>query len=327
MMCVVTGATGCLGLNLTTRLLKEGHRVIALGRNKQIGTQIAQLGASFEAIDLSESKRLHQLARGADVIFHCAAFSSSWGRKADCYQVNVIGTRNVIQAMPASARLVHVSSSSVYFDFTEKHNIKENMPLSKQPANEYIKSKILAERLLDKAILEQQLNVVTIRPRAIFGPYDLALIPKLLRAEKHGVLPIVGTGRNIIDVTYVDNVVESMLLAATSGTHVCGKKYNITNDEPKSLVDILTLLYQALKKPLKIRYISYPLARTVALFLECMYRILPLQGEPRLTRFGAGVLALGQTLNIDAAKQDLHYAPIVSLEQGMHHFAKWYSLS
>ena len=61
MNCVVTGATGCLGINLTRRLVKDGHEVIALGRNPQLGDILTQMGARFVSIDLNERSRLQEL--------------------------------------------------------------------------------------------------------------------------------------------------------------------------------------------------------------------------------------------------------------------------
>lgn len=323
---VVTGATGCLGLHLTKRLINEGHEVIGLGRNTQLGQLITQMGATFVALDLKDLTALKQVTQGAEAIFHCAALSSPWGRYQDFYKANVIGTKHVIAATPQHARLIHVSSPSIYFDFSEKHGIPENSPLPNKAANHYIKTKRLAESLIDNACAEQGLDVVTIRPRAIFGPYDRAILPRLLRAEKKGILPIIGSGSNVIDITHVDNVVESLLLAAHSTKPIQGKKFNITNDEPRTLLDILTLLFNALNKPLQVKHIPYPVARCIASGLEIIHR-LPFLGEPRLTAYSCGVLALGQTLNIHAAKQDLNYKPIISIADGMRQFAQWYQAS
>jgi len=193
------------------------------------------------------------------------------------------------------------------------------------PINHYIKTKRLAEELIDKAHQEKNLGVITIRPRAIFGPFDRAIIPRLLKAEKNGVLPVIGSGENIIDITFVDNVVESLVLAAKADRIHCGKKYNITNDEPQVLIKIITTLYKALQRPLKVKYIPYPVAKKIAYCLEALYSLPFISKEPRLTAYSAGVLALGQTLNIDAAKKDLGYKPIVSIEEGIQLFATWYN--
>lgn len=324
MKAVVTGATGCLGMSLCRRLVEDKYEVLALGRNQQLGHVLTKLGAQFIAIDLQEASRLLTILQSCDVVFHCAALSSPWGSYSNFYSTNVLGTKHIIAATPAHARLVHVSSPSIYFDFTEKHNVKENSPLPHKPANYYVKSKLLAEELIDQAFKKTNLNVVTLRPRAIFGPYDRAIIPRLLNAEKNGVLPLIGHGTNLIDITYVDNVVESLILAALADHSVVGKKYNITNDEPRTLIDIITHLYRALEKPLKIKYVPYRVANALAFLMEQFYRCFLPNKEPPLTQYSAGVLALGQTLNIDAAKQELHYKPILSIEQGIRKFSDWY---
>lgn len=321
---IVTGSTGCLGLNLTKRLISEGHEVMGLGRNKKLGKLITQMGAQFIPLNLQEQARLKKIASGADVIFHCAALSRPWGKYNDFYQSNVVGTKHVIEATPENTRLIHVSSPSIYFNFKEQFNIKENVKLPLKPANNYIKSKIQAELLIDAAFAQSNLDVVTIRPRAIFGPYDRTIIPRLLNAERQGILPVIGSGNNMIDITYVDNVVESLLLAANPNLQLRGQKFNITNDEPKSLHDILLLLYKALNKPLKLKHIPYYFAKPLASILEIIHQLFNLS-EPRFTVYSCSVLALGQTLNIEAAKKHLNYKPIVNIEEGMKRFAKWYN--
>ena len=74
----------------------------------------------------------------------------------------------------------------------------------------------------------------------------------------------------------------------------------------------------------KLKYIPYPLAKKLAYCLEAIHHLPLLTKEPRITAYSAGVLALGQTLNIDAAKQDLGYQPIVSIAEGVQLFANWY---
>ncbi len=325
MLCVVTGATGCLGMNLIKRLASDGHEVIALGRNQYLGSIISKSGIRFVSLDLRDLDSLKKIAKEADVLFHCAALSSPWGKYKDFYEANVVATQHVIEATPKDARLIHVSSPSIYFDFTEKHNIKENSPLPKRAANHYIKSKLLAEALIDNAYQQHQLNVITLRPRAIFGPHDRAIIPRILKSEKKGVLPVIGTGQNIIDVTCVENVVDSLILAAGADAQYCGRKYNITNGEPRTLMMVIASLYKALNKPLATRFVSYAIAKKVAGCLELLYDLPFVKNkEPLLTRYSAGVLYYGQTLNIDAAMNDLKYTPKISIDQGFKQYVDWY---
>ncbi|KTC83224.1 NAD-dependent epimerase/dehydratase family protein [Legionella cincinnatiensis] len=327
MLCVVTGATGCLGINLTKRLRAEGQDVIALGRNEQLGKMISQTGARFIAVDLQDKVTLKKIAKDAQTIFHCAALSSPWGRYKEFYNANVLGTQHVIEATPENARLVHVSSPSIYFNFTEQHNIMENALLPNKPANYYVKTKLIAESLIDKAYQQKKLKVITLRPRAIFGPYDRAILPRLLQNEKNGTLPIIGDGNNLIDVSYVENVVDSLLLAAQADEQFCGKKYNITNDDPQTLLTIISTLFNALEKPFTPKFVPYSIAKIYASCMERIYSLPFVLKEPLLTKYSAAVLYFGQTLNIDAAKKDLGYQPQISITQGIERFAQWYQPS
>jgi len=322
---VVTGATGCLGFNLTHRLLKDGHEVIALGRNKKMGHKLNQLGAKFISLDLNDFQSLKTICHNVDTIFHCAALSSPWGRYENFYETNVLGTKHIVNATPCHARLIHVSTPSIYFDFSERHDIKEGDILPEEPANAYVKTKRLAEAIVDDAYIQNRIDAVTIRPRGIFGPFDRALFPRLLHAGQKGVLPVIGDGNNLIDITFVDNVVESMLLAAKADSAISGKKYNITNDEPRTVLDLLSTLFKIMDRPLKTKHVSYKKALYIAKILEIIYRCLHLKSEPKLTAYSVGVLALGQTLNIEEAKKDLGYQPLYSINEGLQRFSEWYA--
>lgn len=325
MRCIVSGATGCLGSNLTARLLKEGHDVIALGRNVHLGYFLQAQGAQFVALDLAQQKEeLQILTKDADVVFHCAALSSPWGRYRDFYQANVLGTQHMLAATPASARFIHVSTPSIYFAFRSQYNLHEDASLPDKPANAYVATKLIAETLVDKAVQEGRIQAITLRPRGIFGPCDRAIFPRILNAERGGRLPLIGSGDQLVDLTYVSNVVDSMLLAVTAPMQYCGRKYNITNDEPMPMVTLLTMLYHALKKPLHIKKLPYALMKWFALADEMAHHLPGMRGEPRLTRYTAGVLAFGQTLNIQAAKKDLAYHPQIRIAEGMEHYARWY---
>lgn len=320
---IVTGSTGCLGMALCKILLEQGFTVMALGRNKKLGQKLSSMGAQFIRIDLSEKDKLKQICSNADVIFHCAALSSVWGKYKDFYQSNVVGTANIINATPAKARLVHVSSPSIYFNFKSQYNIKETSPLPKYAANYYIKTKLMAEDLILQAHKKQSLNVVTIRPRGIFGPYDRAIMPRLMSLCKNGYMTIIGDGKQLIDVTYVDNVADALIKAATISKKYSGKIYNITNDEPMPFINILKQVFDAYKLNIIFKKLPYCLIKPVAHLLNLVYKLPLINKEPLLTPYSAGVMALGQTLDINLAKQELNYKAKISIEDGIKRYAKW----
>ena len=94
----------------------------------------------------------------------------------------------------------------------------------------------MADDVLDEAYSKGLINVVSIRPRGVIGPGnssflsstgslvgDTTIIPKVMSRLKAKKLPIIGNENNLVDVTFIDNVVDALLLAASSGPHTFGK--------------------------------------------------------------------------------------------------------
>lgn len=325
MRILVTGSTGCLGRNLVERLLEDGHQVTATGRNENIGKILTLQGAIFKPANLHILEEMKALFAHQDIVYHCAALSSIWGKYHDFYEANVIATQNIIKGCMENdvKRLIYVSTPSIYFDFTERLNIKESDAITNKPANNYVKTKILAEKAIDEAFT-QGLPVITIRPRGIFGPYDTAILPRIIRLNQQKKLPLINNGTGVIDLTYVGNVVESLLLCKVAPSDSLGKKYNITNGEPIAMIDFLQKLLAAVELPMQTKKISYQAAYCIATLLEWIAKASNYRYEPKITRYSVGLLAKSQTLNIEPARLELNYIPRYSLEEGIFHFAKWW---
>jgi nucleoside-diphosphate-sugar epimerase len=325
MKVLVTGATGFLGGVLARRLKARGDEVTVLGRNPSILAGLEREGMRPMRADLADADAIRAACRGQEIVFHCGALSSAWGPAQDFYRSNVIGTQNVIAGCEAGAvrRLVHVSTPSIYFRYESRLNVREDAPLPARAANEYARTKLLAEAEIDRAFA-RGLLAITIRPRAIFGEGDNAILPRLIERLQSGRLRIIGDGQTITDLTYIENVVDALLLCAESPQATLGKKYNITNGEPLPLWGLIEKLCGALGYAFPSRRISYPLAMSLAGMLEVICRLLPGQPEPLLTRYMVGVLAQSTTLDISAARRDLGYQPRVSVEDGFWRFVRWW---
>ena len=322
MKVIVTGATGGLGRNLVEFLLKKECEVIAFGRNTEIGNQ---LKTKFKSFDLSSEDETIRNFEKVDVVFHCAALSSPWGKYEDFYSSNVKSTKNILKAMKNynCKKIVYVSSPSIYFDFNEKLNIKEDYT-PKEFFNDYTKTKYMSEKLILKEN-EDRIKSVIIRPRAIFGEYDNVLMPRLEKIAKKGYLPLIKPHKEkevVIDVTYVGNVVHSLYLSAIKD--VPNKSiFNITNDEPTEISLLLSNILGSIElNPKKIN-LNFRLMVLISTLLEKTYKILNLKGEPFITKYGIGVISLSQTLNIDSAKNILGYEPIYTIEEGIKRYSKW----
>jgi nucleoside-diphosphate-sugar epimerase len=321
---LVTGGTGFVGGALARRLCAEGARVTALGRNPIAGTRLERDGVAFVRADLADADAMAQACRGQDVVFHCGALASPWGSYQRFYAANVTGTENVIRGCQAHGvqRLVHVSTPSVYFGGQPRLNVREDAPLPSKPLSRYAATKRLAELAVDRAHAAG-LPTITIRPRAIFGPGDNVLLPRLILQLQTGRLRIIGTGDTVIDLTYIDNVVDALLLCADAPPAALGCTYNITNGETVRLWDMVARLAEALDYPPPRRRLSLGAALAVAGALEAVYTFLPGR-EPPLTRYTVRMLAQDSTLDITAARRDLGYAPRVSVEEGLQRFIAWW---
>lgn len=325
MRILVTGGTGFLGQKLAFRLANMGYEVTATGRNKTTGKLLEENGIKFVHCPLEDRHRVLQVCKDKDYIFHSGALSSLWGKYKDFYNANVLGTKHIIEGSQKSGiqRLIHVSTPSIYFYYDERQDVVENEKIPDTFVNHYAKTKYMAEQAMDQAF-NHGLPVITIRPRALFGPGDNSILPRLIKVCEKGALPIIGTKDVLVDITYIDNVVDALLLCMHSPKHTLGQKYNITNGEQVSLYEVIENVMKRLGKEVKYKKISYHAAFTIAALLEGISKTILFGKEPILTKYTVSVLSKSQTLNIDKAQKELGYIPNISIEEGITKFVNWW---
>jgi len=317
MKAVVTGGTGFLGSHLVRHLCGEGYDVVYTGRSLK---QPVPQGSEFLAVDLADAEGLNTAIEDATLVFHCAAMSTPWGKYKDFYQVNVQGTQNVIQAClnQGVKRLVHVSTPSIYARYDSRFDVKESDPLPKRAINAYAHTKRLAEDVVKKA--SQDLEVISIRPRAIYGEGDTAIFPRIIRALKTGRMPIMGDGKNIVSVSYVSNVVDALMLCATADDNCLGQSYNICNAETVKQWELITKVAEHLHLTKPKRKIPFSVAYGLSAFLEESAKLFTPNREPLLTRYSAVLMAKSMTLSLEKSTNELSYNPRISTDEGIELF-------
>jgi nucleoside-diphosphate-sugar epimerase len=201
----------------------------------------------------------------------------------------------------------------VVFDGGDQLEASEQVDYPRRFTSVYALTKKLGEDRV-RAASAARLETVILRPKAIFGPGDQALLPRLIAAARQGRLPQIGDGSNLVDLTYVENVVHALLLAAESPA-VVGRTYTITNGEHAPLWEVIREVLQRLNLNTKLRTIPLALALGAASLLEARAALTGV--EPLLTRYSVLILARTQTYNIDAARRDLGYTPQISLADGI----------
>lgn len=312
---LVTGATGFLGTHLTRALLERGFNVRALGRDFSRYSELIGSGAVPVVADLRDRQAVVEACRDVWAVFHAGALSSPWGRASDFEAVNVGGTANVIEGCRryGARRLIYVSSPSVVFNGRDQRDLTDDAPYPQRFVSAYSRTKKEGEDLVN-ATAQRDLPSVIIRPKAIFGPGDTALLPRLVRAARRGRLPRIGDGNNLVDLTYIDNVVEALLRTLDADAAV-GKTYTITNGEHVRLWDVVRDVMKRLGLPPRLPRLSMPAAMCLAAALEAA--ALVTGREPLLTRYTVAILGRTQTYDISAARRDLGYAPRIAVAEGI----------
>ncbi len=325
----ITGASGFIGGKIAERLLGAGRPVRVLSRRPL--PALENLGAEVLRGDLDNLAALRRGCEGATTVFHVAGRVGVWGPDADFFKVNVEGTSNVIVACRSAGvrRLVYTSSPSVVYNGGDLAGVDESVPLCTQAPCAYPTSKAAAERLV-QAAHSGELATVSLRPHLVWGPGDRNVVPRVLALARQGRLKIIGSGKNRVDVTHIANVVDAHLLAEQAligpqpstlnpqpaGPPAAGRAYFITNGEPIVLWDWINELLSGLDLPEIKKHVSLGAAYAAGAALETLWRVLPLKGEPPMTRFVAKEMATDHWFDISAARRDLGYAPRVTMTVG-----------
>lgn len=230
MHALVTGAAGFIGSHLTLRLCGEGHDVIGIDsftdyydvaiKHDNADAEV-NAGAEFIEGDLNDLD-LKNILDGIDVVFHLAGqpgVRASWGQEFTAYTCcNIAATQCLLEACRGSSqlnRLVYASSSSVYGNAERYPTNELDRP---QPVSPYGVTKLAAEHLCCLYAASFGVPTVSLRYFTVYGPGqrpDMAFTRFAKAAINGDAIVVYGSGEQVRDFTYVDDVVEANLLAAT----------------------------------------------------------------------------------------------------------------
>lgn len=319
---LVTGASGFIGAHVVRKLAAEGWQVVATGRDR--GRLDGSVAYAVATADLS-TDALSPLVAGCDAVVHSAALSSPWGERDAFLRANVVATRRLMEAARGAGveRFVHLSSPSIYFRLADQFGIGEAFVPPQRWINAYAESKWLSEQCVSGDGFRRMTRII-LRPRAVFGEGDRAIFPRIVALASRGWFPYIGGGRAHIDVTYVGNVAEAVQRALEVSAAPNSRVFNITNDEPMAVRDLLDRLFGELGMKVRPVYVPRRAAVVMGTLAEQVARWRSGQPEPRLSRYGAGVLGFAQTLDVSRATRELGYRPEVSIDEGIRRFGDWW---
>jgi len=304
---IVTGITGCIGHNLTERLIEEGIDVIGLIRSSSDLSKIKNIKEKISLVDIDSHEIINLANREIDYCFHCAG-STYQGDNADNlrlqYISNVSFTKKIVEFCEAFdvKKFVHMSTAAVYYLERKLSTQKNNSTINFNGSEDhYIKTKYLSECCVRDSDLN---NWTIIRPAVIFGKYDYnnySKIFKLINTDtiKHS-LP------SGISICSIENVVSGIMACVEND---CTGKTYLFSDKYISFQDIFQEISNSLGKKTKFRPVSMLMLKILVIYLRIKSYFT--KEEPIQNKNIVNLLTLKRTDDIGVllqqSKQDLGY--------------------
>lgn len=320
MRVLVTGASGLLGGAVARLLVSQGHTVATFQRRPSGVDGVTDIRGS-----LTDAGDVAAAVRGAEGIIHLAAKVSFTGRAAEFDEVNVAGTRLLLDAArTAGVRdLVYVSSPSVANSGAAIAGLAAEPADPARAHGDYSRTKAEAE-LLALAADSPDFRVAAVRPHIVWGPGDTQLVERVLARARRGRLPLLDAGAALIDTTYVDNAAAAIVAALHRMDHVSGQALVVSNGEPRPVGELLAGICAAGGVKAPSWAVPGVVARAGGAVVERLWTLARRTEEPPMTRFLAGQLSTAHWFDQRRTRELLDWTPAVSLDEGLARLAAHY---
>lgn len=257
---LVTGGAGFIGSNLAGELIRQGAKVTILD-NLITGFRenLDEIGGDFEFVegDINDSAILATILNGVETVFHQAALPSvprSVADPAETHQACVDGTFNLLLASKNAGvrRFIYAASSSAYGDQAVLPKVETMVP---DPLSPYAAAKLTGEYYCKVFSRTYGLETFSLRYFNVFGPRQnpssmySGVISRFIDAVSSGKTPVIyGDGEQSRDFTYIANVVNANINAATAVNGI-GESINVANGERITLNQLLEAVKRIASRP------------------------------------------------------------------------------
>ena len=321
MRVLVTGGTGFTGKALVTRLIKEGHAVVALDYKEGLKTEeLKALGANVLIGSVVDPTVVDRAVAGAEVVHHLAAAFRELNVPNSHYrEINVGGTKTVLDAAIKHSvrKFIYCSTCGVHGN-VERPPADETAPIN--AADYYQQTKYDAEPIVNE-YARRGLKTSIVRPAAIYGPGDPERFFMIFRRVSKGMFPMFGSGKTLYHPLYVENLVDAHLLLMEPGKGD-GETYLIADEEYLSIEELVRAIAQVLGVDVKIPH--YPIWPVVVAGHMIEKACKPLRIAPPIFPRRVDWYRQNRAFDIGKAKRELNYQPRVGLIEGLNRTADWY---
>lgn len=319
---LVTGASGFVGSAVARTALARGFAVRVLVRATSTRKNVESLDAQVVVGDMRDEASMREALRGVRYLFHVAADYRLWAPDPhEIERANLQGAEATMRAALAEGveRIVYTSSVATLKVTSEGRIADETMPLAPEQAiGVYKRSKVLAERAVERMIAEDRLPAVIVNPSTPIGPRDVRPTPtgRIIVEAALGKIPaFVDTGLNLV---HVDDVAAGHLLALERG-HI-GERYILGGENlplQQMLADIAARTGRKAPTISLPRWPLYPLA----LGAECVAKIT--KREPFVTIDGLKMAKNKMYFSSAKAERELGYRAR-PYREGLHDALDWF---
>lgn len=316
---LVTGASGFTGGALCRRLRADGRDVVAFVRASSHTGPLEKIGVECRVVDLRDGADVRARFEAFDRVYHiAAAYRTEHADRDEFRAINVEATRHLLEASREAdvGRFVHCSTVGVQGEI-------EDPPADEdyrfKPGDHYQQSKLDGELLARQAFADGLPGAV-VRPVGIYGPGDTRFL-KLFRPIHRGRFVMIGNGKSLYHMTYIDDLVEGFVLSG-SVDGALGQVFTIGGARSTTLRELVDLIAEVLEKPRP--RLRVPLAPVLAAAVVCEKVCQPLGISPPLYPRRVEFFQLDRSFDIGRARKLLGYEPRVDLREGIARTAAWY---
>ena len=302
-MILLTGANGNLGNYVRVKLKDEKVRLLI----KQ-GDTIKNVSKNHEVVhaDITQNDTLKNVTKNIKTVIHLAGLVDYNASRELLFEVNMLGTKNILSHCTNVNKFIHLSSTSVYGRDLPKTKIDETYPTN--PITDYAMSKAMAEN----DVINSGIDYVILRSCDIYGKNFNKGYFQILKMINKNKMFIVGKGNNKLPFIHAKDVAEAIVLSIHKGKGI----YNLAPANPLTQSELYAIVAEKLSKPVPKLHLPSGMAKI----------LMKIQAKGRTKELNEYIhkLSSDRLFNITKIEHDLKFKETISINNGIQKMIDYY---